>query len=271
MSQNTIINVNGISKNTIPWININNTWVKCIPWVNVSGVWKKCYNDNTYTMTIYIPSSGDSELQSQSRTVSIPGLQSVVNCTVNTGTVSYTISGTDVTINVNNGNSVRSYTPSKTTTDIRQTSPGGDPATLPSSISYNSSGYSGTLAGGSAYVYSGSPAGSKYCTGTAGDTIIVVDGEIVAGTIPGYIPYNDGEYSGNLDPIGVNSAYINNYNAFLDAMLNDTSWSGYILYDYGATLSKSDTRVWQKDYSGTVYGATINYYAYIVTLIYVIN
>lgn len=63
------------------------------------------------------------------------------------------------------------------------------------------------------------------------------------------------------------------------------SSSGYILFDYGSDLSKSDTRiwkrnysgtvwtpdtrVWRKDYSGTVYGATINYYAYTVTLDYV--
>jgi len=203
VAQNTMVNINGIWKNTTPYINIgNNTWKQCTPWINVNGVWKKC-GEGTPTMTVYIPSSGDSTLISQSRIISIANLQSVISCTVNTGSVSYSVNGTNVTINVNNGTPVRSYTPPPLTkTDVMQTEPGGDPTSLPSSIYYDSDGYNGLLFGGSAYVYSGSPADSRTGNTTLG-TINLGD---PASNLPDVYNYNYNEYSGQIPAIG--TAYV---------------------------------------------------------------
>lgn len=204
----------------------------------------------------------------KNRVIQIPNLQSIVSCTVNTGTVSYTVNGTSVQINVNNGSSVRSSTPRMIVNDFRTTVMGGDPQTLPSSIYYNSGGYSGTLLGGSAYVEAGSPAGNKYCAKLHLYYVVVENGIIKDGEISETIPYDDGEYTGNIDIIGINPAYQSNFDAYWDAIANDTSWFGYIGVDYGSTLYKPDTRFWRKDYSGTVYGPTTYYYAYVVNIKY---
>jgi len=101
MAQNIIINIGGVNKNSVPYINIGNgVWKVATLWLNIgNNTWKQCYS-SIQIMTVYIPSSGDSSSQSQSKTISITGLQSVVDCTVNTGSVSYTISGTNVIIDV---------------------------------------------------------------------------------------------------------------------------------------------------------------------------
>jgi len=52
------------------------------------------------------------------------------------------------------------------------------------------------------------------------------------------------------DYVGVNPAYQSNYDALVYAWENGTSWSGYIVFDYAATLEKPDTRVWCRRYSG---------------------
>ena len=220
-----------------------------------------------YTMTVYIPSTGDSTSQSQSKIVSIPNLRSVTSCTVNTGSVSYSINGTDITINTNSGSPVRSYTPSGTANTSRDTVVGGDPATLPSSVYYDYGGYTGYLYPGTAYVLSGSPAGSQECTGTWSSTFNVVNG--VSDTQwPNSIYYYDGTYEGWIEIYEPSASTIDNWNAYTYATANGTSWSGVLSFDYNSTLFKPDTRVWRKDYSGTVYAATTYYYAYVVTLTY---
>ena len=47
-------------------------------------------------------------------------------------------------------------------------------------------------------------------------------------------------------------------------------WHVYRYYRaiYSGTVTKPDTRVWLQNYQGTVYGPTINYYSYIVTIQY---
>jgi len=317
MTQNTMVNIgNNIWKSCVPWVNIgNNIWKKCTPWVNIgNNVWKSCYT-NGYSLLIYIPVSGDSTSQSQSRVVTISNLLSVTSCTVNTGIVSYSVSETNVTINVNNGTPVRTI--SQVATDTRQTSTGGDPLSLPSSLTYNSGGYVGTLYGGSAYVlsgtyvtsdtiyvteqlssnynsggyigtltpyvYSGTASSSQLCTGYWGGFFSVVNGVASSSnpTPPSTIPYNTDGYVGNLNQIGVSAASQANFDAYVNAVFNDTSWNGYIQFEYNATLTKpdtrvyryqgyvtrpeSDTRIWKKDYSGTTY---LYYYSYTVTLNY---
>lgn len=218
-------------------------------------------------------------------TFSSQGLLFYTVCTTyNSGGYSGTLTGG--TAYVYSGSAPVSKTGSATLITIDP----GDPASnLPDIYNYNYNGYIGAIpALAAAYVYSGTGAGTKYCTGTWGGTFHVVDGNLDSSDplVPNSISYNDVDgYSGDIDFIDVNASYQANYNAFLDAVFNSTSWSGYILFDYGSDLSKSDTRiwkrnysgtvwtpdtrVWRKDYSGTVYGATINYYAYTVTLDYV--
>ncbi len=271
MAEKTWININGTNKEVVPWININGIWKKCIPWININGIWKKCYEDvATQTMIVYIPASGDSISRSQSRTVSIPGLKSVVSSSVNTGTVSHNVSGSNVTIYVNNGAVVR--TDDKVVvTDYRETAPGGFPDSLPESVFYDEGGYVGYLHPvGSAYVDRGTPAGSKYCQAIECSNYVLVNGSIIEGSLPEEVYYSDTEgYSGYLP-----------WTSYVDEDLVDeivecytTGGSGefYICMNYGKTLSKPDTRVWRIDYSATFYGPITNYYAYVVTLKYTTN
>lgn len=185
------------------------------------------------------------------------------------------LNGTTLTIYVDNGSSVRSSTASTLASDYRLTSPGGDPYSLPDSVYYNWGGYSGNIpAIGGPYVESGSAAGCKLCTGSYGIYIIIQDGQRVdgSGDFPATIPYNDGEHSGNLNLItgfaGIHPDYKDNYDAYIDAIVDGTSWSGYIYALYEATLCKNDTCVWRRNYHGAVYGPTTYYYAYVVTLRY---
>lgn len=274
MSQNTIININGTNKSSIPWINVYGTWKKCIPWINVNGVWKQCYQSGTHTMTVYIPSSGNSSSQSQSRTISITGLQSVISCTVDTGSVSYTVNGTDVTINVSGGTSVGSSTPSKTGgATLGTTYPGAPASNLPDTYNYNYNGYSGTIpAVAAAYLYSGTDAGSKtgYASVVYTYTVTGVDTYTVSPTLSNTYSYSDSEgYTGTLnlaDPAydTAQSITVNN------AVANGTVGSYPLTCYYEGTVTKPDTRIWRRDYSGTVYGTTTYYYAYVVTLNYTI-
>lgn len=85
------------------------------------------------------------------------------------------------------------YTSSFTATDSRTTSAGGSPGSLPSSLTYSSGGYYGTLSGGSAYVVSGLPYGTWPVTRTvtkSHSSTLSFDSSIytTSGTYSGYIP-----------------------------------------------------------------------------------
>nr|WP_162306344.1 Ig-like domain-containing protein [Brevibacillus laterosporus] len=95
----------------------------------------------------------ESTSSSQTQTMTIPGLKGVTSVKVNTGTVSYTVSGSTVTFNLSSGSYTRriqtggSYTPpdSKEVTTIQEKFTSQPDYSFPSSISYNSGGYSGNL------------------------------------------------------------------------------------------------------------------------------
>ncbi|WP_197490705.1 Ig-like domain-containing protein [Brevibacillus sp. SKDU10] len=90
---------------------------------------------------------------SQTQTLTIPGLNNIKSVKVNTGTVSFTVNGSIVTFNLSSGSYTRrvqtggSYTPpdSKEVTTTQEYITSHPNYSFPSSISYNSGGYTGNL------------------------------------------------------------------------------------------------------------------------------
>ncbi|AJD93419.1 hypothetical protein JMA_41010 (plasmid) [Jeotgalibacillus malaysiensis] len=165
------------------------------------------------------------------------------------------------------------YTPSdsRTQTDSRSTSPGGSSGSLPSSIPYNSGGYSGTLYGGGAYVSSGSysPADSRSQSDSrtyrCGNSYVWSDssrswsygGTYAIDSIASSIPYNSGGYSGTLYQGGVLSSCSAPAPSLSGSYNGErrNSNAGYTTINYSGTVTKpasADTRVWTVNYSGTV-------------------
>jgi hypothetical protein len=64
---------------------------------------------NCKTMIVNIPDTGDTQLQEHSKVITIAKLMQVVSVAVNNGAVDYVVNGDNITINVNNGNIVRTY------------------------------------------------------------------------------------------------------------------------------------------------------------------
>ena len=228
----------------------------------------------TKTMTVTFP---ESTTRNRNQTVTIPNLKSVIRVTVNTGNVSHTVNGEKVTVNVSNGVITRkvqtggSYTPadSKIATDSRQTSAGGNPASLPASLSYNSGGYSGTLnKSGNATVINGSPAGDVIARrkGVSRDGWLTV-----ASSVPmeSYWEINTSTESGTLykDP--------GSQDWDTKEVDGERLYRAYAYYS--GTLTKSDTRVWKQNYSGSVTKPAEDtrtyayYYAYTATIEYIDN
>lgn len=200
------------------------------------------------------------------------------------------------------------YTPydEKTATDSRSTSPGGSASSLPSSIPYNSGGYSGTLYGGSAVQTGGNyetydPINAVDTrTFRCGNSYIWSDSSrswSYGGTydidyIPSSISYSNNGYTGTLYRAGV----IQSCSAPAPTLAGSyngerrNSNAGYTTLNYRGTATKppsadtrvwtvyysgtvarpsSDTRVWAQDYSGTAYaGGYDSLYKYNVTIDY---
>lgn len=235
-----------------------------------------CLASNTFaSSTSNIVSFSESTSSSQSKSVTIKNLGSVTSASVNTGNVTYSVNNNVVTINVSNGTPTRSSTPSKTATDSRTSSTNS----FSSSISYNSGEYSGNLSkNGSSFVISGSAAGSKTASGTHdsiawnqyrwnGSSWVIIDSYSPNTPTISYGPDSDG-YSGTLSK--TSASYISSSGtAPSNPSVGTTytqynTWRGY----YSGTVTKPDNRVYQQNYSGTVYGTTIYYYTYTVTLNY---
>lgn len=216
----------------------------------------------------------ESTSSSRSQTVTIPNLKKVNNATVNTGSVTHSESGNDVTVNVSGGAYTRytssPYYPTTTKTDSRSTSAGGDPATLPSSISYDDGSYSGSLSkSGTATVTSGTASGSK--TGT--DYRTTVPGGSVS-TLPNTIPYSDSDgYSGTLSRGSQNPYVVSGTDtySYITATHTETyttakqrwKWSGSqmkwntdgAIYNYPTTYNYSDA----DGYAGVINAYSTSY------------
>lgn len=233
------------------------------------------------TMTVYIPTTGDSTSQSQSKVVTIANLKSVDGLTVNTGSVSHTVSGNDITINVSGGAAVRTTSSQASRPESTYLTNGSN--SFPSSVGYNDGVYSGTLyPNGLSYVLSGSytPADSYTKTRTIsirvyqdwgydGDSWVKKGGTYCYPTNP--IQHTENGYTGPL--------YLQDFSGTPPTKTGSgifgqtaTTWtdSGTATYSGTITRPASDTRTWRQDYSGTVYGPTsaTSYYAYVVTLTY---
>jgi hypothetical protein len=219
--------------------------------------------DTTYSAKTTTVTIGESQQQSQSQTVTLSRLQSISSVSVNTGSVGYSVSGNNITLNVSNGSPSRTYTPSETAT-ASQTSNGNS---FPATVSYNDGTYSGTLSksGGvttNPYAnYINSPGGYFYWY--ASDT------NLNASTPPWPVSYIGGSSSngyGGGNPSDYPAEYTHNYISWNGGVIY-ADWAGqnvrqvYVVYNH---YSPSYTQ----GYSGTVYAATQYYYTYTVTVTY---
>lgn len=234
-------------------------------------------------MTVYIPSSGDSSSQAQSKVVTIPNLKTVDGLTVNTGSVNHTKSGNDVTINVSGGASVRSTSSTPSTNGTGSQTSGVN--SFPATIQYNDGTYSGPIGkNGLSYVISGSytPSDTKPVSDSRAGTGTwrwSHDGDawrsdgMVSHNLPGSISYSSGGYvNSSLPRTGISGGPPSEPAPFTGSMGQTKTANASISGTYSGTATRpeSDTRTWKQDYSGTVYGTTTTtyYYSYIVTLTY---
>lgn len=234
----------------------------------------------------------ESTTRNQSKVVNLPNLKSIKSITVNTGNVTYSVSGNDITINVSNGAYTRytsnTYTPSEYVTSYSDSYTNSFPATK--SVT-SPSGYTGSIPkSGSSYVVSGSPpsSDSKSASTTASASMVwrfrwtgsswAFDDSWVT---PGSVSYTDGQgYSGTLNYASYNGSIPSYPPDSAGAGLpvgSTTTRSTSSTANYTGTISKStpDTRVYRQDYAGTVNGPqqtiTTYYYAYTVTIDYLSN
>ncbi|MED4567984.1 hypothetical protein P9302_00595 [Brevibacillus agri] len=161
----------------------------------------------------------ESTSQSQTATWTIPNLKSVNSVSVNTGTVTYTISGDTITFTLKNGSISRSV----------QT--GGSPADSKSISNYSP---------GTRYFYTNhNSASSGSCSYT---------------TAPSSISYgpDSGGYSGTLSK----TEGIHNYAGTCTKADGSQQTQYYANYSYSGTVTKPDTRTYTYYYQYTV---TLNY------------
>lgn len=238
---------------------------------------------DVYAVESRIITFTESTERTRSKTITIDYLDEVVGINVDTGSVHYSVNGDNITITVSNGVPTSQYPDIKIVTDYRTSSSDNFPA----SIQYNSGGYSGTLYSyGSSYVISGSPADSKTVTAKSEINTTYEEGltnpwEVTYADSVGDNPapqtyyYSDSDgYSGTLPRTGTEEGCgREDHNVFVyepSEQEGREKWHVYRYYRaiYSGTVTKPDTRVWQQEYRGTVYGPTISYYSYTVTLVY---
>ncbi len=247
------------------------------------GVTPVSANPNIKTMTVTVGEGGVDQ-SSLSKVINIPNLQSIESITTNTGSVSHTKNGENVTINASGGSSSRSennpYKYSKYVNDYSTSSSDS----FSNTKNYNSGGYSGTLTkSGGSFVSSGSPADSKVATHTRSTwvreykkwngTDWISDGYDTNFTST--YNYSSGGYTGILSYTNTTYGPVH----FYDPPSNPVIGTRYLYRNesnssvsYSGTVSKPDTRIYRQDYSGTVYQAgTDYYYKYIVTIEYIDN
>lgn len=235
------------------------------------------------TITVYIPTTGDSATRQQSKTVTINNLKSVDAISVNTGTVSHTITGNDIVITCNNGVAVRnsSYTPSQYVTGTLINGSNSFPTTM--NYYDGSTGYSGNIPkSGLSYVDSGSytPADSKTATSSNAQAVYQ-DWKYQGGVwvyvgqpywnAPSSRSYNSGGYSGTLYlQNGPNASPPYPSGSGSTGATTTTNAAGTANYSGTVTKPAEDTRIWRQDYAGNIYGPSsyTDYYAYVVTLTY---
>lgn len=216
----------------------------------------------------------------QSRTITIPHLNSIQSMTVDTGSVTYSINGDNVTINVSNGNAVNWYSSSTYVYEALTNTTNS----FPDTYYYNNNGYSGNLSkSGSAVpinhdevsvpktvsaTHSNTQINYYHSNGTLYNTTYSWDNTNVHPSIP----YSDGEgYSGTLYSTGATSSGPSGPTSIGNGNYTKTTvWTGNFSGTVKKVISPAYTDYTQY-YSGTVYGSTTYYYAYNVTINYIDN
>jgi hypothetical protein len=225
------------------------------------------------TMPVYF---SESSSRNRSKTVTIPNLVRVTSVKVDTGNVSYSVNGNNVTISVSNGSSTGSSTSSMYISNYSKHTGSSEP---PSTTWYSSGGYSGTLS-----LYSADNDGyyetkktSRYFSKTVVNSR---SWEINQwGTKFGSWKLADHGSSYEIDQDG----YVGSIPQIGDVKYNPSDFSKYKIGDsgtqtatkkFGGNVTKTEL-IWHDDwtgyYRGYVYGSTTYYYSYNVTINYVSN
>lgn len=229
----------------------------------------------------------ESSNSSRSQTVNIPNLKTVTSVTVNTGSVSHSVSGNDVTLNVSGGSATRVENSSYTPSEYVSTTQTSSSDSFPSSITVSQNGITGSIPkSGSSYVISGSPPSSDSKSVSQSSSATMTWRFSWTGSSwafedswvsPSSISYSQDGYSGTLS--------YNSYNGSIPSYPSNSAGTGLppgstttrstsstANYSGQVTKSTSDTRTWGQGYAGTIYGSTqyysTSYYAYSVTVNY---
>lgn len=204
----------------------------------------------------------ESTSSSRSNTFTIDNLISIDEITVDNGSVTYSVAGNKITVNVSGGNSRSEYDSSKyskSASDYKTSSTNS----FPSSMSYSSDGYSGTLyKDGGSYVSSGEyiPSDEKYLSSEAIRVLVSYEnGTKVSGDIPSTYNYNKYGYSGRLQFSGPTEGT----RLLIEKILGENLTGNYSLeFLYSGSVSKPsvDTRIYRQNYKGYIYKGGYNYY-----------
>jgi len=179
----------------------------------------RVYADTVLEQTITFDESSQ---QSRSKTINIPKIYKVNSISVNTGSISYSLSGEDLTINVGNGNATRNvYIPNKYAKYVSDyitnvTNEFG------STTNYSDSdGYSGALSkSGNSYVINTSvqPGSSKTATDSRSSS---------SNNLPSAVSYSDKDgYIGTLYGQGVTTSTVQTGGSYTPANSKTVSQTG---------------------------------------------
>jgi hypothetical protein len=254
---------------------------------NVSAYWSSSTIYGSQTAKI----SGTT--QNQSSTITLPAGAIAYSAQTDNGSVTYSQSGTTVTVNLNGGSSSTSssqvWNATKYSKYVTVTSGPQSSQSFPSTYSYNDGTYSGTInQSGSATLVSGLPSASKtatydyYYRYNATATIISIIGSTIYfswyyPSVDSYYYYSDAQgYSGNIAFTGYNNAtYVDSHFDFASPNYVGETGQGYgiHIFHYSGTVIRPDTRQWTMNYNGTVYQGgydtiTTTTYTYNVTIYY---
>lgn len=238
-------------------------------------------NAENKTMTHTFSKSSN---RNRSQTITIPGLVRITSMTVNTGTVTYSVNGYEVTISCKNGSYVDYDEETKYISNYAYNTGETYP---PNKYSYSNGDYSGTLnlqdVKNSPYTVSEQQSKSfSYTYENYRSCEYDANGKIISqgsfwyqdsqSVYPKGYPINEDGYSGNIPYQGSSMVYEEVFSAWPNGAKRSVleHWEA----KFRGTLYKT-VDVQKNDYtgyySGTVYGDTTYYYAYTVTINYVTN
>lgn len=239
----------------------------CLLMNNASAYWTSSTTYGNQSVTL------NGTAQSQSSTVTIPSGATAYTANTSNGNVTWSQSGSTVTVNVSGGTSSTSssqiWNPSKYSKYVSVTCGPQSSQAFPSTYSYSDGPYSGTLYPyNSAVLVGGLPFDSKTATydftetypATATITLISNGTTYYSWYYPSvdtYHYYSDSNgYSGNLTFTGFdNATYVSStFNFPTPNYVGQTSTATCThTFHYSGTVTRPDTRIWDMTYTGLVY------------------